>query len=695
MENSILERYFTPIIQSGLICSILLTGVQAFAENQPNNGFIMTSPLQDQVEIAKKPEIVLKNLSPLANEAPLVLLDGIDVSGLLEYKGGHYSIKPVMVLPAGEHNLYISAYDSNGNPVEQEFFFSTRHSEAFEEAYSNNELSIIYKGVLNHYTKYETPVEEADSEWIIDDASYQTPEEPVDDFSHASIDAYLSSDSVIRDGNWSTSFVTNMRYYNQRADILEPEKRGFSLIDILLSTQYSGEKFNVEIGLGDNALQESRNTVDNLYRRGIKAVLQYDEFTLNGFGVIAAEQYNELDHLGLRFNSNDHIMGLSGQYDFFDKRMFLKAIYVNGGETGESLGTWTEGGARKGDAFGLVFFTDFFEGQLITEMEYDEATINKKASAFANYSVVEDPFTETETVVDDEEEERSDKAYRIAISGLKNVYNYELTYEYTGPDYEVVGNQSIVSDRAGYSFLGGAAFEYHGINVYASSFWDDVDNDPLYQRITSTGGGIEYSYTGWLRFPVSLRYERGSQRSKDEPQDVEETAVDIDTFEARLGYQDGPWIGELASSFSRQNDKAVQNLDNELFTVFLSPGYTGDFLTILPSWSYNSSEDIQTSVRTDTHTWTLDIQSLLFEERLLCELGGTYDRTTTDDDTMDSRNFQGYARATYRFQALWNLILPSVALEYTRTYQKDDIAHSRTQEDIMTVILSSTLPYSF
>lgn len=695
MKHRIIPYNLKHITQFGLICSFLFTVAQASAEDLANNGFIMTAPFQDQVEIAKKPEIILKNLSPLGNEPPLVLLDGMDVSALLVYQGGRYSIKPVMVLPAGEHSLYIAAYDSNGNPIEQEFFFSTRHSETFEEAYSNNELSIIYKGVLNHYTKNEAPVEEGDGEWIIDDASYQSPEEPVDDFSHASIDAYLSSDSVIRDGNWSTSFVTNIRYYNQRADILEPEKRGFNLIDILLSTRYSGEKLNMEIGLGDNALQESRNTVDNLYRRGIKAVLQYDDFTLNSFGVIAEEQYNELDHLGLRFNSNDHIMGLSGQYDFFDKRMFLKAIYVNGGETGESLGTWSEGGARKGDVFGLVFFTDFFEGQLTTEVEYDESTISKKASAFTNYSVIEDPLTEIETGVDDEEEERSDKAYRIAISGIKNVYNYELTYEYTGPDYEVVGNQSIVSDRAGYSFLGGAAYEYHGINVFATSFWDDVDNNPLYQRITSTGGGIEYSYTGWLRFPVNLRYERGSQRSKDEPEEVDETAVDIDTVEARLGYQDGPWMGELAASLSRQNDKTVQNLDNELFTVFVSPGYMGDFLTILPSWSYNSSEDIQTSVRTDTHTWTLDVQSLLFEERLLCELGGTYDRTTTDDETMDSRNFQGYARATYRFQTLWNLILPSVALEYTRTYQKDDIANSRTQEDIMTVILSSTLPYSF
>ena len=194
---------------------------------------------------------------------------------------------------------------------------------------------------------------------------------------------------------------------------------------------------------------------------------------------------------------------------------------------------------------------------------------------------------------------------------------------------------------------------------------------------------------------MNLRYERGSLRSKDEPEDVDETAVDIDTVEVRLGYQDGPWMGEILTSFSTENDRAPQDLDNELITVLLSPGYSGDFLTVLPSWSYNSIKDMQSSVRTDTHTWTLDIQSLLFAEKLLCELGGTYDRTTTEDETMDSRNFQGYARASYRFQTLWNLVSPSLGLEYTRIYQKDAIADSMLQEDVITVILTSTLPYSF
>ncbi len=685
----------------GVVCRCWLIAYCFFSFASPVSAseeapevFSLESIDENQLLIAKKPDIRWTSSLVLSDVPVLVLLDGVDVSSLVKQKGNRFSFRPVAVLPSGEHNLYISAIDSGGNPVEQEFFFRSRQSERFEEAYSSNELSIVYRGVVDHRSKEEQPPPDpAEAEWINDDA-FAEEEGKEDTFPDHTVNAYLATDSVIREGNWTTSFTGNVRYFDQDAAILEPEKSGLNLIDILLTTGYSGEKLSMEIGLGDNGIQESRNTVDNLYRRGLKASLKYSDYTVNTFAVLGDEQYNELSELGLRFNSNDHIMGASVQVDFFDNQMFVKAVYVNGGESGDALGYWSEGGGRKVDVMGLLFFTDFFAGQLTTEIEYDEANTRNSSTDLSSFSAPEDDFgTDSSEAVDDAE--FSDKAYRIVIAGMKNIYNYELSYEYTGPEYEVVGNQGLVRDRAGYSFVGGAAFEYHNVNLFGSSFWDDVDDDPLYQRLTSMGGGIEYSYLGWLRFPFSIRYERGSQRSKDEPEDLDETAVDLDSVETRLGYQDGPWMVEVMAAFSTQNDKGPQDLDNELISLFVSPGYGGDFLTIMPSWSYNSSKDLQTSIRTDTHTWTLDLQSLLFAEKLLCEIGGTYDRSTSSDGTMDDRSFQGYARATYRFQTLWNLLSPSFGLEYSRSYRKDEVAGTLFQEDIVTATLSSTLPYSF
>ncbi len=676
-----------PFLFLGVSSSVL-------AADEVPSFFTLSNPTENETFIGKKPEFTLNSSVTLGQEPLLVLLDDMDVSGLIQRNGQNISFQPVMVLPAGDHNLYITGTDAEGNPIEQEFFFSTRHSESFKEAYSNNELSIIYRGVTDHFTRNKESQDiSAEDEWIEDDTT--TELEKVDNFAGASIDGYLATESVVREGNWTTSFTGNLRYFDQRADIFEPEKRGLSVIDLLLASSYSGEKLNVDIGLGDNSIDESPNTIDYLTRRGLMASMKYENLTVTGFGVIADEQYNDISHVGLRFNSNDHIMGISAKMDFLENQMSLKAIYSRGGENGDSIGSWSAEGSRKGDVAGLVFKTDFFAGQLLTEVEYDESSIEHTSSdtEASTDDIDSDFYTDSDS--ESSVGKKRDKAYRILIGGLKSVYNYELSYEYTGPDYEVVGNQGLTSDRAGYSFVGGFFSEEHSINLFANKFWDNVDNDALYQRVNSMGGGIEYSYAGWQRFPVSISYERGSQRSEDEPLDVDETAVDIDTTTITLGYQDGPWVGDFNASFSRENDKGPSNTDNEIVSVFISPGYSSEVINILPSWSYNTVKDIQSSVRTDTHTWTLDLQAFFFSEQLICELGGTYDRSTTDDDTTDSRSFQGYGRATYRFQELWNVLNPAIALEYTREYQKDAIADSSTQEDIVTVILSSTLPYSF
>ena len=124
------------------------------------------------------------------------------------------------------------------------------------------------EGLLTTTPEKKNPQQEQlEDEWIVDDTTADLEE--VDDFSGGSIDAYLATESVVREGNWTTSFTGNLRYFDQRADIFEPEKRGLSVIDLLLATSYSGEKLNVDIGLGDNSIDESPNTIDYLSRQGV------------------------------------------------------------------------------------------------------------------------------------------------------------------------------------------------------------------------------------------------------------------------------------------------------------------------------------------------------------------------------------------------------------------------------------------
>ena len=52
-------------------------------------------------------------------------------------------------------SLYIIAYGEDGIPIEKEFRFTSRHSETFEEIYSDNRVSATLKTVLNR--EFSTP----------------------------------------------------------------------------------------------------------------------------------------------------------------------------------------------------------------------------------------------------------------------------------------------------------------------------------------------------------------------------------------------------------------------------------------------------------------------------------------------------------------------------------------------------------
>ncbi|MBE0585088.1 MAG: hypothetical protein IH612_15175, partial [Desulfofustis sp.] len=414
--------------------------------------------------------------------------------------------------------------------------------------------------------------------------------------------------------------------------------------------------------------------VDSLTRRGGQTRITIGNLTVSGFGVLGRENTYDIDGLGLAFNSDDHIMGGSAGLNFFDNRLGIKAIHVRGGEEGTSFGSWSEAQRRTGDATGIVVSTDFFEQALMTEFEFDAS----------NFSVD-----------GDEAAEISDTAYRFLVSGFSDTTDYQLGYSYTGPQYEVVGNQSIVKDWAGFDGTAGKLYDDHALRLLFNYSWDNVEDKALYARIYSFTGGLDYRYVGWQHFPLGLTLEHNQQRSTDEPEGIDPTALDTDTLTGSIGYINGAWAIELRPSYSLQNDKSPLDRDTRLISVSVVPSYTSVYFSILPSWTLNSSEDLTSSVRTDTNTFTLDIYATLFEDRVSCEFGGTHDWTTTDDDSVDMNNTALHGRLNYRIERLWQLEDSTIALEYIHNRQEDKIYDSSFSENVLSLVLSSAIPFSF
>ncbi len=619
----------------------------------------LISPFPGTVAIAKSPTIMFRSSRPLHAEGRLVLLDGNDVTGMVTEDDAGYRLTAPGTLPAGDHQLIIFAYDLDGHPVEQEFIFTSRHSESFEEIASDNRLSTTVKTVLQRTT---------DTGDIPDTA------DPAASFPYSSFDSYLTSASTIKEGDWHSSFRTNIRYYDQNAPLNAPEKKGFGLIDFLMTSDYTADQYQARVEIGDTTIAESKNTIDSLTRRGGQTRISIGNLTVSGFGVLGRENTYEIDGLGLAFNSNDHIMGTSAGMDFFDRRLIVKAVHIRGGDDGSYLGSWSESQQRRGEATGLVIVTDFFEQALMTDFEIDTSSL---------------------TVDDDESVEFTDTAYRFLVSGYRDTSDYQFGYSYTGPQYEVIGNQSIVKDWAGFDFNGGTALTDHTVRMLLNYSWDNVEDDAIYARIYSFTGGLDYRYSAWQRFPVGLTFEHNQQRSTDEPDEVEPTSLDTDTLTGSIGFIDGPWAIELRSGYSLQNDSSPADRDTRLVSFSVVPSYTSVFYSILPSWSLNSSEDLTSSVRTDTNTLTLDIYATLFEDRVICEFGGTHDWTSADDDSVDMSNTALYGRLNYRIERLWHLEDPTIAVEYAYNRQEDNIYDSRFSEGVLSLVLSSAVPFSF
>jgi hypothetical protein len=622
-------------------------------------GLELVSPKAGKVVIAKTPVIVFRSTFPILDEGLLVLLDGNDITALVTVELNKYSYTPVEPLPAGDHFLQILGFLENGESFEQELSFSTRHSEIFEEIYSTNRISSTMKTVL----KKDSSTSNADTE----DYSADTP--------YTTFDTYLTSESTVREGGWNSSFRANARYYDQNAGLPGPEKKGVSLIDFLFTADYMSDTYSIRAEMGDTTVEESKNTIDYLTRRGGKVSVTAGNVTIAGFATLSTESSYDIDGMGFGFNSNDHIMGTSTEVSFFEQQLVLKGIYVRGGENGNSPGSWSEGEGRKGDATGIVLKSDFFEQMLVSEFEFD--TVNYDGDT------------------DDNKIETYDKAYRIQIGGLLEKYDFEMSYKYTGPQYDVVGNQSIIKDWAGADFNGGMTRPDQTVRVLLNYSWDNVEGDDLFARIYSFSGSLDYQFFGWQSFPVSVLFEHNRQRSADEPADTDPTSVDTNTLTGGIAYNEGAWAVELRSSYSEQDDHSINDNDTRLFTFSTVPSYSCSYFSILPSWTLNSSTDLTTDVRTDTNTLTLDIYTSFLEDTIIFEMGGTVDWTKTDDDTVDTNNTAAYSRLNYRLKQLWWLEDPTIALEYHYNRQRDSLGDSTSRENILTLAISTAIPFSF
>lgn len=588
-----------------LIVSLLICPTRAVPQSKMER-ISLVSPSEGSVVVAKKPVIKCKISVAFKPENLIISVDGADVTALTHVNVNGFTYKPSVILPPGHHTLVVYVVTNKGEEIQKEFTFETRHTKPFEEFYTQNEITAEYEGVL-------------------------TKPKSVEDVPYTKVEGNLKTHMKVKEKNTYLKYESNVRYFDQSLPVVSPFYKGINLINYLMEGGYSGEEFNLVSQLGDVQISETPYTVQQLCRRGGKVNLSYKNISVNAFTVKSKELFgigDELeDGIDLDGNLDEHIKGVSGEVKFFKERMSFKALYVTGGEKEPSYGLWTPEVVKRGTVTGFVLDTDFFDQKFQTFAEVD----------FSKY----DPDRS------DEFSYVHDTAYTFGTTGQIGNYTYTAFYEYIGKEYESIANQSMQKDMQGITLQAQANYDFQSIGLEFRYYHDNVEDDSLYPRVTTYEGNLQYSFNKFQSLPISLTYQASFQDSSHEPEWTPSVKIQTDTVTGQASYLRGNWTFALQGAYSFQNDRTPDDRDTTSVTASFSPGYSGEHLSIFPSFSYNMSKYHPTGVRTDNYIFNLDFRGDLLNNRIRYELAGTYNIINATDDSVDQESLNTNFRVAY------------------------------------------------
>ncbi len=597
-------------------------------------------PQLNKIVIGKRPVFKWRYEGQRVPSNVLVLLDGTDVTEMVECNASLCSFRPVLPLAAGDHILEISWESSTQGYVSQVFGFKSRQSEMFREIYSENSAGLNYQQVIR---KDDMP-----------------------ELTNSRLDGDLSSENRVMTKYWTLTASGELRYVDQDHPIEYPEKKGFDLINFLLEAVYERGDFRMNSQLGDIIVTESENTVNNYARKGGQIFLNYKSLGLHLFSTNTAQYYGLHGGLGIDIDPNDKLYGVSGSVNLWQDHITLRSVYAKGGEEGSSFGIATVGDRQRGKVAGFMAESNWFDSRLRISGEYD--------------------ISEYDASSQDEFGPESDKAYKASFSWDDINYGLSGTYEYMGPDYEVIGNQGLPKNREGFSLASWLTSSFNRFEFMFSRYNDNVKDDKLYPKVYDFQAGVRYSCTKYTSVPISLFYQKTIQNSKDEPEYSPEIYFDTDSLGADLSWLGGEWNVNFHAGYSYQNDKAHVSGDTATITFVIAPGYTGTDFRINPSFSYNKSISHLTNVETDTYmaNWDMEWQ---VTDRILWSLAGNYNIVEADDDSVDQQNLDVHTRLAFQIFPNWRNLVeePTIGLRGRYIWQ-DDRVFDKTEDSFMVMI---------
>ncbi|WP_281951350.1 autotransporter domain-containing protein [Nitrosophilus kaiyonis] len=656
--------------------SLLLITVSSAATQE----IVLKENMAEKVYIAKKP--VIKCYCPEIAKSKdfMIMLDDNDVTALSSISNNEIIIKPINILNGGEHILSITYYDENGEENQKEYSFKTRQSQNFETA--NTTLGI--NPVFEH-----TIMKPGDLKNV----------------PYSKIDSDFQIQSNLAEKNWTYSFNTDLRYFDQSIPLSKQNenensqssqeneeeilKKGFSLATYLFKASYTGDKIKGGLEIGDFSIEESDYSANGLTKRGARGTVSYNNFDFEAFIANSVDYYGFYGGMGLEPNDKKRLYGLSLQKTFLENAKF-KIAYIKGGKQKESFGeasetfpsdTSTEEGDKKGSIIALVLSSPIIEEKLNFYAEAD----------FSKYDID----------TSDEYGYEKDKAYNVKLDGALNEnYSYDFIYEYIGPQFYSIASDDTQNDNEGAAINFNADFEKHSISLSLSGYHDNVEDDDTFATVYTYDGSISYTYSGIENLPIDLSYEREVSKSKDEPTEDDKQNDVTDTYSINLGYSLNNWQFSLGTEISKENDKIAKTITRSK-TYSFSPSYQNEKFHLSPNISYNISKtDDESAGESKQKTTTVGLElGYMILENLSFDLSGTYEYTKNEEEsdvTGKEEKIDGNFQLAYNFKTKQNWLQnPVVGLKGTYSFFHDKINESQNEDLVLTLFLSLPMQFIF
>lgn len=633
-----------------LVFFLAAVGAHAAQETvSPSSGAgwaALVSPAENTLVVGRKPTIRGTFLREVVPETVVIYIDGTDYTAVAGKTSRGFEVTPPLPLPPGEHQITVLAQDRDGQAQNFVGSFSSRHTNAFEEVGSNNQLTATYDTIL----KEPSSLDDTTSDW--------------------KVEANLTTSSILRNGPWKLSLDGVARYKDQELEIAAPERRGADVISYTAKGGYERNGVKAEAAAGDLIVEQTPYTVTGLGRRGVSLAGDVGFFAFDVFSVRGDTVYGTRGGLSVDGGTDRHIRGGSGTIRLFSNRLAFKTVYVEGGEPNGSFNIGTTGGGKKGKVLGFRLTSDFFAGKMQTDLEIDFSEFDPDTSLPGDNA-------------------RDDHAVRAGINGAAGIFAYDAIFEYVGRDYEVVGNQWLAKNREGGKVGGTANFGTQTVDLHVSRYNDNVKNDPLLPVNVQWEANLLYGLYRWPTLPISIAYKYGRQSSDDVSGAAEKT-LDTNTHDVtgQVSYTSGIVLTSLSGGYSKTDDRTSGNADSTAWNVRLAPGFTWPTLSLTPSAAYN--ETLLGQLRTETTTLGLDARAQFFQGRVTTEAGGSWAFTRTSDRSQDNRALNGSFRVAYSPGSLLSgHFVPTIA--FRGLYERfDDKITPASDRDHLTLFLTLT-----